>query len=512
MPGNEYNLGWQPQRETVVCRTQTRRQRLQPALPLKHPDPGRRVADWLHPHHPTVQFKPCAGILAMPRQLPLLLFVTLIGFGSAGGWAQEDFDRPPIAYSQTQPGNLVSRLQDRVQTSAATLAYEEPWGYLRSVLRELKIPESSQALVFSKTSLQRHKIGPRTPRALYFNDDAYIGYVRNGDVLEISVADAQLGTVFYTLEQHPQAKPTFRRRTDNCLVCHAGGQARGVPGHLVRSIYVDKAGQPLFASGSHRVDHTSPLADRFGGWYVSGTHGDQTHLGNLTYAGRPDIEGERSTAGWNVTDVSEKFDRPAYLTGHSDLVALMVLAHQAGGHNLLTKVSFDARTALHREAALNRELNEPEGHRWDSTNTVLDNAAQSLAKYFLYSGEAPLTAPVAGSTTFADEFAAQGPRDAQGRSLRDFDLQTRMFRYPCSYLIYSESFDALPDELRQRFWKRMGRVLSGADATEEFAHLSAADRQSLREILRATIPEAVTALASSAAAGVGMKTGSLIGK
>ncbi|MDP1797696.1 MAG: hypothetical protein Q8K78_09455, partial [Planctomycetaceae bacterium] len=245
----------------------------------------------------------------------LILFV--VAFGVRAGWAQDDFDRAPIEYSQTTPDNMVSRLQDRLIAGDVALQFEEPWGYLRSVLTALDVPESSQSLVFSKTSLQRHKISPRTPRALYFNDEVYMGYCRNGEVLEVSVADAKLGTVYYTMKQEPQDSPRFRRQTDNCLVCHAGGQARGVPGHLVRSMYVDKSGQPLLASGSFRIDHSSPLADRFGGWYVTGEHGDQKHLGNLTYRGRPDNDAERDPSGLNLTDLSSKFDCGAYLNGHS---------------------------------------------------------------------------------------------------------------------------------------------------------------------------------------------------
>ncbi len=410
------------------------------------------------------------------------LILMAVASMTPSAWGQDDFDRDPIRYSQSQPDNLVTRLQDKLVAGELSLKFEEPWGYLRSVLTALDVSEASQSLVFSKTSLQRHKISPRTPRALYFNDDVYVGYCRNGDVLEISIADAQLGTVYYTLEQEPVEAPRFRRQTDNCLVCHAGGQARGVPGHLVRSMYVDKSGHPLLASGSFRIDHSSPLADRFGGWYVTGEHGNQKHLGNLTYRGRPDNDAEQDLSGLNLTNISDKFDTSAYPSAHSDLVALLVLSHQAGGHNLLTKTAFDVRSALHREDALNRELKEAPDHRWDSTNTILKNAAESLVKYFLFVNETPLTASVKGTTDFATEFTSRSRRDAQGRSLRDFDLQTRMFKYPCSYLIETEAFTALPPELLKNFWTRLDTVLAGSEE-KEFAHLSPTDRQAIREIL-----------------------------
>ncbi|HUQ68121.1 MAG TPA: hypothetical protein VM165_01275, partial [Planctomycetaceae bacterium] len=394
--------------------------------------------------------------------------------------------RPPIAYSLTEPDNPIARLQAAVDRGSVQLEFQEPYGYLTSVLTALEVPVSSQMLVFSKTSLQRQRISPRTPRAIYFNDDVYIGYCRSGEVVEVAVADPQLGTVFYTLDQAPQDRPMFVRQTDNCLLCHGGSQTRGVPGHLVRSVYPDSTGQPILASGSYKVDHATPLKHRWGGWYVTGTHGEQTHLGNLTYHTRPNGDGPGETTGLNVTDLTGRFTSSGYLSSHSDLIALMTMEHQAGGHNALVRAAFDVRAALYREDALNRELKEPEDHRWDSTNSILNGAADSLVKYFLFAGEAPLTAPLHGTSSFAAEFAARGPRDAAGRSLREFDLQTRLFRYPCSYLIYSDSFDALPGELREKFWEKLDDVLSGRNEGKEFAHLSPEDRAAIREILAAT--------------------------
>jgi hypothetical protein len=432
-------------------------------------------------------------MMSKPQIAAVVFLVALTGMGR--GFAQEDFDRPPIDYNVAEPDNPVARLQTAIEDGKVSLEFRESYGYLKSVLQALDVPVSSQMLVFSKTSLQRTKISPRTPRAIYFNDDVYLGYCRSGEVLEIAVADSQLGTVFYTLDQEPQERPTFMRQSDNCLLCHGGSQTRGVPGHLVRSVYPDGTGQPVLSSGSYRVDHATPIKHRWGGWYVTGTHGEQTHLGNLTYKTRPTGDGPGETTGLNVTSLAGKFTSSGYLSPHSDLIALMVMEHQAGGHNALVRASFDVRMALYREAALNRDLKEPPDHRWDSTNTILNSAAESLVKYFLFVGEAELTAPMQGTSSFTEEFPRRGPTDAQGRSLRDLDLQTRLLKYPCSYLIYSESFDALPAELRERFWEKLDDVLSGRNMAKEFAHLSPADRTAIREILVATKPEATKAWA-----------------
>ncbi len=400
--------------------------------------------------------------------------------------AEDEFELPPIRYSASTPDNAVSRLQTRLDAGEGRLLFDPRLGWLKSVLAALDVPESSQTLVFSKTSLQQTRIRPQNPRALYFSDDVYVGYVRDGEVVEVSVADPDLGTVFYAIDQVPAERPRFERRTEDCLICHGGSQTHGVPGHIIRSVYPSASGQPIFSAGSHRVDHTTPHSDRWGGWYVTGRHGDQHHLGNVTFKERPSSAEEADRSGLNVTDLGNRFGATGYLSTHSDLVALSVLAHQAAAHNALTRASFDVRSALHREAALNRDLAQPAGQRWPSTNTVLDGAATSLVECFLFCGEPPLTAAVTGTTPYADDFASRGPADPQGRSLRQFDLQTRLFRYPCSFLIYSASFDRLPDELRLRFWTRMDAVLSADDPGPRFAHLSAATRRAIREILAAT--------------------------
>jgi len=420
--------------------------------------------------------------------MTVVVLVTLVA--AAPLRAEDYFELPPVRYSATTPDNAISRLQARLDAGEERLAWDGSVGWLTGVLNALGVPVSSQTLVFSKTSLQQTRISPRNPRALYFNDDVYVGYVRSGEVVEVSVADPALGTVFYAMEQVPGERPRFERRTEDCLLCHGGSQTRGVPGHILRSVYPSASGQPIFSAGSHRVDHTTALSDRWGGWYVTGRHGEQRHLGNLTYTARPSAADPADPSGQNVTDLADRFGPSGYLTPHSDLVALSVLAHQAAAHNALTRASFDVRAALHREAALNRDLGQPADSRWPSTNTVLDSAATALVECFLFCDEAALAGPIEGTSAFAGEFASRGPTDRDGRSLRSFDLEKRLFRHPCSFLIYSASFDALPAELQGRFWERLDRLLLAEEPGPRFRHLSADDRRAIREILADTKPAA----------------------
>jgi len=405
----------------------------------------------------------------------------------------------PINYLTAPVDDPVARLQKRLDAGEVTLKFDADRGYLPSVLDALKIPESSQVLVFSKTSFQHTRINRTRPRALYFQDDAYVGWVRGGDVLEFSVVDPWQGAVFYLLEQEREEKPVFRRQTHECLQCHVSSRTQDVPGHFVRSVVPDRTGSPIFNAGTYVTSHESPLEHRWGGWYVTGTHGDQLHMGNVT-ATRTD-DGRRDAparldmkAGANVLDLSDRIDTKPYLTGHSDIVALMVMEHQTQMHNFLANASYQTRIALYQQKSMNESFGEPSGTISTGTRSRIDSAAEKVVRHMLFVDETPLTAPIAGSTSYAKEFASKGPKDAKGRSLRDFDLTRRMFKYPCSYLIYSEPFDALPDIAKDQIYKRLGEILTGRDTSKEFAHLSADDRRAILEILRDTktgLPESL---------------------
>ena len=400
-----------------------------------------------------------------------------------------DLDREPINYGSADAHNAVERLLERLDAGQARLTWEDKHGYLPSLLRELNVPTSSQMLVFSKTSLQRHRINPRTPRAVYFADDVYVGYCQKGDVLEVTAVDPQLGSVFYSLNQKKSAQPQFKRQADNCLICHASSFNQGYPGLLVRSVFADGLGLPLLASGTFRIDHTSPLKQRWGGWYVTGTSGKQTHLGNMIVRGNPRPEDIDNSANVNVTKLDRYLNTSPYLTPHSDIVALMVLEHQTEMHNRLTRANFLTRVALRDEAEFNKALGRPADYRSDSTLSRIKNAGEPVVKYLLMGEEAELTDAVKGTSPFAEEFMKRGPRDRRGRSLRDLDLKRRLFVYPCSYVIYSEALDALPSPVRDYVLRRLWEVLTGADTSKDFAHLSSEDRRAILEILRETKPD-----------------------
>lgn len=380
-----------------------------------------------------------------------------------------------------RPDDPIARLQSRIDRGDAKLQYDDHHGWLESVLRELHVPASSQGLVFSKTSFQPARISPRTPRAVYFNDDVYVGWVQGGSVLEIASIDPKQGTVFYSLPQKRADRPRFKRETSACARCHQSQTTGDVPGLLFRSVYPDSDGMPILSAGTFVTTEQSPLKERWGGWYADGKLADPGMANAILLdADHP----EQLTRPAQSLD--EQFDAKPYLSAHADPVALLVLAHQTHLHNLMSQAAHEVTLAVRDEGAIRRLLHEGADAHSQTEQLRIKAACEPVVEGLLFSGEAPLEGGVTGSTDFARRFESLGPRDSRGRSLREFDLRARLFKYPCSYLIYSEQFDALPDAAKSYIYRRLWQVLTGRDDSAAFSHLPDGLRDSLYEILRQT--------------------------
>jgi hypothetical protein len=219
---------------------------------------------------------------------------------------------------------------------------------------------------------------------------------------------------------------------------------------------------------------------------VTGTHGSQRHMGNVwsqdvEHPDRLDMD-----SGANLTGLKQRVDLSGYAGQDSDLVALMVLEHQTRMHNLLTKVNWETRLALSQQEAINQAMHEPIDYRSESTKHRIQAVVEELIEYLVFAEESQLTEPVSGTSGFEREFAQAGPKDRLGRSLRDLDLKRRLFKYPCSFLIYSEAFDALPDAAKGLVYERLWNILTGRDQSPRFAGLSQSERQAVIEILLET--------------------------
>lgn len=409
--------------------------------------------------------------------LILLVGVLLGGYGIVSSAVQAQQIRRTLTRN-----DVVARLQQRLERGEVQLEFAETTGYLSSVLKLLEVPISSQGLVFSKTSLQSNHISPANPRAIYFNDNVYVGWIRGADLIEIAAYDPLLGAELYVLEQQKTEQPRFQLGS-GCSGCHVAGNTRFVPGVLMRSIYASSSGSGVGEARSFITDHTSPFTERWGGWYVTGTHGTTKHLGNMFFSGDSELDNLDALTGGNLKSLAAKTDLKGYLSPHSDIVALMVMSHQTQGQNLISWLGQETRIALKEQDELNKAAPQPTGEWAASTKFRINYAVDELLKYLLFVEEAEFAAPIQGTSNFAQEFAGLGRKDKQGRSLREFDLQRRLFRYPCSYLIYTEAFDQLPKPALDLLYRKLWLVLTGQLWEKPFAKLSETDRKDVLAIL-----------------------------
>jgi hypothetical protein len=443
----------------------------------------------------------------------LSVLLALAGLGAASVWADTDrlavnaprYDQeyPAIAYSGPATHNRVWRLKQQLESGAVKLEWEPKQGYLRSLLRALDISVDSQVLVFSRTSLQTSFIGDKTPRAIYFNDDTYVGWIQGSPLIEFTVIDAEAGVVFFGLENRREAKVQFEREGGRCLTCHdtysmMGG---GVPRVLVMSAPVDHPADTRTYSSASEVDDRTPIEKRWGGWYVTGRRGADDHFGNLPL--RESSGGEQlrklQNARTNLETLAAYFDTAGYLSDKSDIAALLVLEHQAYVQNQITRANYKVRTLMSR----GRDVTAV------TTWAGLDSQAQarirpvveSVVRAIFFADAAALKQRIEGSSGYTERFSRSGPLDSKGRSLRYLDLNQRLFRYPLSYLVYSEHFKALPAYVLDYIDSRIAEVLQGRDTTGISARISAADRIAITEILIDTSPRLASRLQGKAAVG-----------
>lgn len=434
-----------------------------------------------------------------PKLLSALLLVLSGLFRADVALAQRQSEYDLIGYSRAATHNRVAALAERLQSGELRLQWKQDRGYLDSLLEALDISPSSQVLVFSKTSLQYPLIDTQTPRAIYFNDDTYIGWVQHSNVVEVMAMDAKLGIVFYTFGNR-QDLSQFEGQTGRCLVCHdtTGVTGGGTPELMAHSSIYDVRDLNLrTVSGDGNVTDTTPFAERWGGWYVSGKHGTQQHLGNIRLQGPEELPRLDELRRGNLPTLEGLFDTTPYPTPTSDIVALMVLEHQLTVQNQLTYILFKAPAVLQRnqvEASADMAWADLPEKGQRALRRMLDNMVKAL----LFSDAMTLTDRVEGLETFRSSFVARGPGDEQGRSLRDLDLETRVFRYPLSYLIYTSDFTALPTYARDYIYQQIAAILQGENTDKAFSHISSDQRRAVLEILRDTGHEIVAYLSEDA--------------
>jgi hypothetical protein len=402
-------------------------------------------------------------------RVSLLLFLLVFApegmAGEKGGvW------NPLHGYWTCEPKDRFSKLKEELKAGRVTIDTSSERAALDGLLRALEIPASSQTLVYSTTSLQKGLIQARSPRALYFNDDTYLGYVSGGR-MEVASLDPALGSIFYSIERVRPGRPLRAERERNCMNCHAPDYLGNIPALVLESVVPETTGGGGKVFRHEQSGHGVAFGERFGGWYVTGDAGFAKHWGNQI------IEYGREGRYERVIAVGELFDIASYPVATSDLLAHLLHEHQVGFVNRVLVGTY--RT---------RELLDSVQGRVEEVSGQLDELARGIVRYSLFADEVPLPAGgIVGDAAFKSDFLASRRRSASGASLKDFDLRTRLLRYRCSYKIYSPIFAGIPVPLKERVLRLLVRALEGTEP--EFAYLPEEERRGIRAILRETLPE-----------------------
>ncbi len=411
------------------------------------------------------------------RLLPPALLLILTATLPAQTW--NDFETPPHNYWSVPPRDPATLLHRKLENKETSLAADaDPKTFLRAYLEALNVPASSQVLVFSKSSLQRTFVHGHNPRAMYFNEDTYVGWMPGG-LIEVTGIDPVLGGVFYIFKvpDKKEAVPVFERR-ESCLGCHAGGPTSFLPGLMVRSLFTGEDGRSYGEAGEHNGGHHTPFGTRWGGWYVSGAPVEMKHLAN--------VFSTRSREAVSAGELEKVMPAGTHLAPGSDVLAMLLHDHQCKAVNVLMEANYRVRTVLHNAGG-----DKPVADRGipGDDMEMAREQAQKVARFLLFTDEVALPAPVTGDAAFKKDFAAARKADKAGRSLKDFNLKTHLMQHRCSYMIYSAAFRGLPPAFQKIVFTELRSGLTIASGGGAAAHLPADERKTVHEILSETVPD-----------------------
>lgn len=414
------------------------------------------------------------------------LVVTFILCWTQTGLSQfyNDYELEPHGYFSKEAKDPVTLLMKRVQQGEVQI--KEPNGkpLVERLLRELGLDRDTQVLVFSRTSLQRREVSYSNPRALYFNESVYLGWMPDGRI-EIASFDPELGPIFYFQRELDDKSSPLLERTRSCLGCHAGDATNFLPGSLGRSVYPDQSGRSLRSIDDYRRSgHHIPLHDRYGGWFVSGNHGSMRHMGNAIASrkgGKITIDREQYA---NIKKLDRFFSTDAYPAPGSDIAALLVFDHQVTMHHRLVEAAYRARQSLFDSKLDPGETDVSKLNEGRSIDEFIEGR-DKVVDYLLFREETPIP-EVSCDPGFRRAFNANRITDSRNRSLKDLQLKGRIFENRCSYMIYSPTFEQFPPMLKGAIYERIHEILTAPGPIEGFEYLGKAEKRRILEILHET--------------------------
>ncbi len=403
----------------------------------------------------------------------ILLFLFATGASSLVAADYADLKAEPHLYWERKPQDPFSKLVEQLEAGSKRLETGDDMTVLTSLLKALEVPVSSQMLVYSATSLQAGRITPSNPRALYFNENTYVGYVPGGRI-EILSLDPDLGAIFYIFDVPRSTGVPVAERSNRCMNCHSGDRMQFVPGLAVESVISSNTGATLDGFRRGQFGHGVPLSERFGGWYLTGADGFKKHYGNIVGTLSPrGLQKDYHAPG-------ELFDWKRYPLATSDILPQLLHEHQAGFVNRVILGTYRTRYLEHQS----------KGQLTAEQQKQINQDAAMIVRYALFADETPLpSGGIKGDEAFKNDFRQTRVALSNGASLKDFDLKTRMFRYRCSYMIYTPLWDGMPAPLKKQVYAYLGAALSEARPVAEFGYLPLQEKRAIRAILRETKPD-----------------------
>lgn len=383
-----------------------------------------------------------------------------------------NFRSPIHSYLHQTPRDPFSKFVKKIEKGDIELNFNSEKEYLLSLFEELNISPFSQLLVYSTTSLQLSRISPSNPRAIYFNDDIYLGYVPGGQVELIGI-DPELGAIPYifNLPIKDDLKHPSIYRSKRCMKCHASEETKGVPGLLLSSVIPGPGGGTIDAFRRGIFGHSVPYEERFGGWHISGDHPFSNSWANYT--------------GIMQDGIIKKIPNPPgkyfswnkYPTQQSDAIPHLILEHQVGFSNLCISITYRLRQINNQGSNKNAT---------DEYSKIIKNETDKLLSYILFQKEAKLPKNrLSLDSQFIEDFKNNRNSTAQSKLLRELNLKDRLFQLRCSYMIFSNSFQGLPSEIKKQLLEKLRFILlcDKKNLPEEYSYFNDEERLKIHSIL-----------------------------
>jgi len=396
----------------------------------------------------------------------LLLALLLLADNAEAARRVRDFEKAPHNYWTRPLTDRFTQFKTALESGKLSLDRSSEKAFVVSLLKALNISPATQTLVYSTTSLQLRRISPRNPRALYFNEDVYVGWVPGGQI-EIASIDPALGGIFYIFDiPRGREAPIRIERSTRCFNCHAEFEIGRIPGLLIKSVIPGPGGGSLESFRGDQTGHSIPFKDRFGGWHLTGKHGITEHWGNLV--------GELSPTGLKkyANPPGRQFRWETYPVATSDVLAQLLHEHQVGFVNRAVKATYDVRGAL---------------VKGDAKGQIVQHA-DILTRYLLFTNEVRLpTGGIEGDPALKAHFLKNARKTKLGVSLRQFNLRTHLFKYRCSYMIHSVAFSGLPGPLKKRVLLNLRAALDPVKSHPASGHIPAGEKKAIGLILASTL-------------------------